>query len=231
MKRIFVGIPISKELQREILSWEQNFIGQSRFDLSVPLGHLPSPHRRQGFGGQAGEKGNMIRWIVPKNLHVTLVPPWPSSAWQVESNKLSAFAKATADKKVIKFAPFEIKFDSISFGPNQIKPRMIWATGQAGEEIKKLKKLIEIVLGRNVDEALGRAFNQHVTLARLALHRSKATGAGFKSENFNRFPIKSLNEKIDWRQTVTSFVLYESHLSPQGADYEVLERFEFEQTD
>jgi 2'-5' RNA ligase len=195
MKRVFVGIPILEELQREILEWKEKYKNYI----------TPQPPLILRGG---------VRWIEPKNLHVTLVPPWPSSAWQVESNKLSAFAKATADEKVIKFAPFEISFDKITFGPNQREPRIIWAEGQAGEEIKKLKKLIEIALGGDVDVSLGRAFYQHLTLAR------------FWAEDFDRFPIKSLNEKVDWRQTVKSFVLYESHLSPQGADYEVLEDFE-----
>jgi len=190
MRRIFVGIPISEEVKREILNWEQNF----KFQITNFKSDLE----------------NSIRWVAPKNLHVTLVPPWRAKELKVESEKL----------KEIKFQPFEIKFDNISFGPNIREPRMIWATGQAGEEIKKLKKLIEIALIENVDYTRGRAYNQHVTLARV-----KELPPALSLAKRGELAV------VDWRQTVKSFVLYESHLSPQGADYEVLERLEFKQTD
>lgn len=144
-----------------------------------------------------------VRWLVGKNLHVTLVPPWYEQDFKAISSKL----------KVVTAKPFEIKFDNISFGPNQSEPRVIWAMGEAGEEIRELKKLIETALSGGVSKKCGRTLLQHITLAR------------FKPEDFGRFPIKRLDEKIGWRQTVTSFVLYESHLSSSGADYEVLEEF------
>jgi 2'-5' RNA ligase len=49
MARIFVGIPISKELQGKVLEWETKIK-----DLSFK---------------------NEVRWIEGKNLHITLVPP------------------------------------------------------------------------------------------------------------------------------------------------------------
>ncbi|OGL77084.1 2'-5' RNA ligase [Candidatus Uhrbacteria bacterium RIFCSPHIGHO2_12_FULL_54_23] len=45
-KRIFLALPISRELKNEILSWERGFQ------------NLP------------------VRWLRGKNLHITLVPPW-----------------------------------------------------------------------------------------------------------------------------------------------------------
>lgn len=44
--RVFVAIPVSEDLQREVLTW------------SVAYTNLP------------------VRWLKGKNLHVTLVPPW-----------------------------------------------------------------------------------------------------------------------------------------------------------
>lgn len=46
MKRIFVAIGASKELQRKIEAWRENF----------------------SLGG--------LRWLEGKNLHLTLIPPW-----------------------------------------------------------------------------------------------------------------------------------------------------------
>lgn len=45
-KRIFVALPISEKLQKEILDWE------SRYPMLK------------------------VRWLNVKNLHITLVPPW-----------------------------------------------------------------------------------------------------------------------------------------------------------
>ncbi len=204
--RIFVGIPLSEELRGRVLEWE----GQHRFDLSalrLHSGHLPSP----------GEKGNTVRWVEPKNLHVTLVPPL-DFARGLRPSDIEGIIKKL---ETVKHQPFEIRFDKISFGPNVREPRMVWASGNAGEEIKKLKKLIEIALSGIVDNSRGRAFYQHVTLARIKnphppLDASRHLLPGGEGGNI---------QAVDWRMKVEKFVLYESHLLPQGADYEVLAEF------
>jgi 2'-5' RNA ligase len=221
--RIFVGIPISEELKGRVLEWEE----QHQFDLSVPpeAGHLPSP----------GEKGDTLRWIAGKNLHVTLVPPLDFA------RDLRPFdiEEIIGKLKVIKFEPFEIKFNRITFKPDEHRPRMIWATGEAGEEIKKLKKLIEISLGRKVDKTRGHEFCQHITLARLksgvVSNHLPALRAGLLLKEGGDVPVfakasagkPQLSLDIDWRQMVTSFALYESRLLPDGADYTVLKEFRF----
>lgn len=45
-RRIFVALPIERQLQDEILAWEHQF------------------------------KKLSVRWLTGKNLHITLVPPW-----------------------------------------------------------------------------------------------------------------------------------------------------------
>jgi 2'-5' RNA ligase len=96
---------------------------------------------------------------------------------------------------------------------------MIWATGKAGEEIGKLKKLIETALVDNTrtyadaKQKSVRDFKMHITLAR------------FKNTTLMSPLILRGGDNIDWRMQVSSFVLYQSHLSPVGADYEVLEEF------
>lgn len=175
MKRIFVAVLISKELQGEIFAWEQNF---------------------------KSNPNSPIRWVEPKNLHVTLVPPFGDA---------SGLRPIIDSLKTVKAESFNIRFESISFGPDRNRPRMIWATGQALQKIEDLRYKIYGALGREPEK---RPFRLHATLAR------------FKPEDFAGFPIKNFDEKTDWRQKVDSFVLMESHLSAQGADYEILEKFE-----
>jgi 2'-5' RNA ligase len=86
---------------------------------------------------------------------------------------------------------------------------MIWAAGPAGPEIEDLRsKILDLV----DQEQENRPFKLHSTLAR------------FRPEDFSKFPIKELNEQVNWRQTVDHIALYESHLSSQGAEYEVIEK-------
>jgi 2'-5' RNA ligase len=205
MKRIFVGIPISEELQKEILEWQM--IIYQDFDLS--LNPSPTP----------GE-GNKVRWLAGKNLHITLVPPWQTSheAWNMEHKALNQKLQEAA--KNIK--PFVIRFEKISFGPNIHQPRLIWASSPIKSSsfaddseavfngVNELRLKIYDALGQQPEN---RPFQLHVTLAR------------FRAEDFEKFAIKKLNEKADWKMKVENFALYQSHLSPLGADYEILAEF------
>lgn len=55
----------------------------------------------------------------------------------------------------------------------------------------------------------------HLTLAR------------FREEDFTNFPAKKLDEEVVWNETASSIVLMQSHLSRQGADYEILMEAKF----
>lgn len=171
-KRIFIALPISQELQKIILKWEKNY------------------------------KNLPVRWLSPKNLHITLVPPWYESDIKKNSSQLEC----------IKSPFFDVVFESIEFGPDPKRPRLIWAKGKAPEALLALQKNVT-KLTRQKSER--RPFKLHLTLAR------------FRPENFAKFPVKKLNEKVTWREKITSFMLMESLLSPKGAEYKILEKYEF----
>jgi len=140
-----------------------------------------------------------VRWLAGKNLHITLVPPW------YEQDDASVIAKL--EKLRGKQKPFALRFEKVTFGPDPRQPRLVWAEGQTPRELIELKTDIGKALAQKSDS---RQFLLHLTLAR------------FRPENFLSFPIKKLNEKVSWREEIKSFVLMESHLSSQGADYETL---------
>lgn len=141
-----------------------------------------------------------VRWLTGKNLHITLISPWES-----EDAERTKAALKTLEGKV---GPFEMVFEKVEFGPHGQELRLIWAEGAAPKEMIVLKNELEKLLGL---ENNGRSFRLHLTLAR------------FHPKDFVRFPVKKLDEKVFWRQKVKSFVLIESRLLPDGADYEVLE--------
>ena len=162
-KRIFIGIAISDNLQKEILEWQK-----SRPDLKV-------------------------RWLKPKNLHITLVPPWFEKNVDRIKEKISLLKK---------FKPFIIKFNKISLGPNikhpwatvhRVSPKLIWLEGRS-KEFNNLK----IELEKYFENKDIHPPKLHVTIAR------------FKISDFLKFPKKELSEKIDWEEEVENITLFES---------------------
>ena len=141
-----------------------------------------------------------VKWLSGKNLHVTLIPPWYEERMDAVRLKLQAFREMKAS--------FGMEFSRVRFGPDEKNPRLIWTEGETPRELISLKDGIEEALGQHGEI---RSFRLHLTLAR------------FRPETFSSFPTKKLDERVEWRERPASFVLMESHLSPQGADYEVLE--------
>ena len=170
-RRIFIAIPISQPLQQGIFDWERGF------------SQLP------------------VRWLIGKNLHITLVPPWYEEESQISGCKVRLAEAANGLK------PFELKFTRVTFGPDPREPRLIWAEGTAPKEIVELRDKLLRVFSRPAEK---RTFKTHLTLAR------------FRPETFSSFPVKNLDEKVYWPEKVSSVVLMESHLSRDGADYEVI---------
>lgn len=170
-KRVFIAVCLSEPLQKEILEWERG------------LRHLP------------------VRWLVGKNLHITLVPLWYAEEKELEEIK-SVLRGVGGEIK-----PFEFGFAKVAFGPVSRTPRLIWAEGAVPDELLRLKERLELALRKKGEK---RPFLLHLTLAR------------FRPEDFGGFAIKTLDEKVDWKEKADSFVLMESHLSPSGADYKVL---------
>ena len=147
---------------------------------------------------------NHVRWLSKKNLHITIIPPFEVENIELVSDKLK-----NAEWKI---NSFNIHFAKASFGPNPRSPSIIWAEGRTPNEILKLKDALERELQINAGR---RSFLTHITLAR------------FRPELFSSFKIKKLNERINWNESVSSFVLMESRASPEEADYEILEEFAF----
>lgn len=173
-KRIFVALPISKSLQKNILSFEKKY-------KNLPL-----------------------RWIAPKNLHITLIPPWYGSNNNAVSRKLKAIN--------VKNRASNILFERVEFGPNSKRPRLIWAVGEAPKEALDLKKNLEKALKQKSEY---RQWKLHFTIAR------------FREKDFYKFSVKNLDEHVEWKEKVNSFVLMESRLSPKGADYKILKKHVF----
>lgn len=139
-----------------------------------------------------------VRWLAGKNIHITLVPPWH------ETNCDDAIQLL---KRVGGGGEIDIEFRDVSYGPSRQEPRLIWASGNAPRKLLDLKKQVEKAFGKKSEY---RPWLMHLTIAR------------FDPRDFPKFPIKNLNEKVSWKERISSVVLMESLLKPSGADYEII---------
>lgn len=149
---------------------------------------------------QKGFEKLPLRLILPQNLHITLIPPWYEQDLDTVVSRL----------RKVRQGVFEIAFTKLTIGPRR-DPRLIWARGETQPLLTQLTINIEKSLKRLPS---GGPILMHMTIAR------------FRKEQMSA-EIKNLNEPIYWTQKVDSFVLMESHLSPKGASYTVIEKFTF----
>ena len=119
-KRVFIGIKASKNLQNKIAKW------------------------------QKANKNLPVRFIKPKNLHLTLIPPWYEENFQ---DIKSQIAKVEFEKFTINFSAVYINFNN----------RVIWTeTSKPPKAIFKLQKNLATIF-RKYEE---RPFKVHLTIAR-----------------------------------------------------------------
>lgn len=144
-----------------------------------------------------------VRWIAPENLHITLIPPWYTADIDTTIKLLKTLAGAKA---------FAGTLTEVAPGPDPRRPRLVWATGETPQELLRLKKRLETTLKR-VPEHHPLRF--HLTLGRLPTIASSTTA------------IQTIRRGVSWRETFSSFVLMESHLSPRGATYTTITAFPF----
>jgi len=167
--RIFIGLPIGEDLQNKIFKFQKKF------------------------------KNLPVRWILPHNLHITLVPPWYENNIEEIKEKLKSFDLGKS---------FKISFYKVEYGPSQKFPRLIWAVGNAPKELLILRQNLFSILDQKPEE---RDFKLHLTLARF---------------NFNlKIKLPQINESVLWEDEIKEVVLFRSHLLKTGAEYEVVEKF------
>ncbi len=150
-----------------------------------------------------------VRWLEGKNLHITLVPPWYEENIESVIRKLNA-VREEFPARGGPAVGWDMEFNHVTYGPNEREPRLIWAEGQAPERLIDFKRKLTASLGQKEEK---RPFRLHLTLAR------------FRPERLSSFPIKELQERIEWRDKAKSFLLMESHLYKTGADYDVVKEF------
>lgn len=146
-----------------------------------------------------------VRWTPPENLHLTMVPPWQCLHVDAVCRALKEVSSA--------LKPFDAVFDHVSFGPDQRRPRLVWATGKAPSGMAEYAKALYDAVG--VQGETRRTFLLHLTIAR------------FSSGDYRAMGERRLSEIVYWPARFDTLSLFESILKPAGAEYRELCRFAF----
>jgi 2'-5' RNA ligase len=155
--------------------------------------------------------GADLRWVRPDGMHLTL-----KFIGELPEAKLPAIREALA--RVRSARPVALEFRGLGYFPNERRPRVFWVGVEASDNLPVLAADVEAAL-----EPLGvpresRPFAPHLTLGR------------FKSPN----RLERLQQEIArlpatefGRVETAEFALFQSRLSPRGAEYTRLESFPF----
>lgn len=152
-----------------------------------------------------------VRWVRPEAMHLTLkfIGETPPEKLEVITTCLAAVHTAV---------PVELRFRQLGFFPNERQPRVFWVGIEATENLAEVAAQVEAQL-----ETLGlprekRPFRPHLTLGRFRAadrrRRLQESLPGLAEQEFGRL-------------TAREFFLFESRLSPHGAEYKQITRFEF----
>lgn len=149
------------------------------------------------------------RWVRPENWHVTLKflgRTWPRLVDSVHE----ASGEAAAGIR-----PFDLSLGELGAFPRASRARVLWVGLEDPENSMA-------ALAKALDEALSddfppekRGFTPHLTVARF----DPPTDLSEAASELEGFRIEARPFRV------SKLLLYQSHLSPRGARYEVLEEF------
>lgn len=156
-------------------------------------------------------KGNLIRWVNPNKIHLTLKFLGNVSESNIPQIKGIIQSEAAAHKI------FEISVGGLGVFPNMTHPRIIWVGVEAPEELLNLQRRIEGKIERLGYPPDKRDFSPHLTLGRVA------RSANSKQVRMISEVLRNCKVGFVGAARVTDIHLYKSELKPDGAVYSKLD--------
>lgn len=155
--------------------------------------------------------GADLRWVRPDGLHLTM-----KFIGEVPEAKRAPIEEAL--RGVASPEPVELHFRGLGYFPNPRRPRVFWVGIEASPNLAPLAAAVEAAL-----EPLGIASEKRAYVPHLTLGRFKSPkGLSGLQEKIAALPATEFG-----RQQADAFYLYQSRLSPQGAQYTKLAEFPF----
>ena len=173
-------------------------------DLPEPL-HAALAEAQQFFRSACPD----ARWTRPEGIHLTL-----KFLGEVSDAQAKQVVETLA--QIGPFESFSVEVEGFGFFPHASRPRVFWAGVLAPPALGELAAQIESRMEKIGFAREDRPFAPHLTLARFQVPRPQpalqVAAAGRATTSLGR---------VD----ASEFFLFESKLSPQGAQYRKVMRF------
>lgn len=155
-----------------------------------------------------------VRWVPIENMHVTL-----KFLGKTNSSDLADIKEQI--KSCCRQSPaFDLELAGLGGFPAMQRPRVLWiGTKGSEQQVTELHGCIEARLQRLGFERENRKLHLHVTWGRVR-RGTPASEQRVVGEALSDAEVGSLGQ-----MRVEHLTLFESHLRPAGAEYEMLERF------
>lgn len=176
--------------------------------LAIPLAELFHSELEPFINGLK-QRYPTIRWLPPRAVHLTLHFLGSVSMQQIE--KLSYALQPCLEK----VSSFEIFLEGMGAFPNFRNSRIFWV-GCGGKvvNLKQVQALIEKIL-----QGLDFPHEEHPFLPHATIGRLKA---GKPPNGIEKIHFAKTSPRM-----IKEIVLFQSHLTPQGSEYEPLRRYAF----
>ena len=181
---------------------------EKRVFIGIPIGHkiksiLPS------LKSTVHSSTNIIKWIPPENIHLTL-----SFLGNISDKDIPNIVQSLENCITSKY--FKIKIESTGVFPSANFPKILWiGIGKGADDLTSLQQDIEISVRKFKGIYRREKFMPHITIARIRRSRRKIDVLPFLNTVYSP-------TELD----VNSICLYESKLFPEGAQYTLLNAFQ-----
>ena len=149
------------------------------------------------------------RWTQPEGIHLTL-----KFLGEIPERKVSEVSESL--KNLGRFERFTVELQGFGFFPHARRPRVFWAGVEAPDGLSRLAEKIEEAMHKIGFAREERAFHPHLTLARFKVPQPQPALQELLTQQ---------GELDLGKFEVSEYYLFESKLSPQGAQYRKVERF------
>lgn len=179
-------------------------------------------HRIAQFRDQMRSLAPDVRWVGPETFHITL-------QFLGETDRLDDIRKALEQ---VREAQVPLTFRGAGFFPNPKSPRVFWVGIESDENLQQLANSIGTALRPLGFERDAGPYKPHLTLARRGSGRPNSRRGDQLAPGLLavRVKVESLPPLDFGTMTAREFCLYESKLSPKGAQYTKLSRYALEET-
>ncbi len=155
------------------------------------------------------ELDEAVRWTRPEGIHLTL-----KFLGEISEKRITQVTEALAGIEPFETFPIEVK--GLGFFPDARRPRVFWVGVEAPTALERLAGRVEASMEKLGFAPEQRAFNPHLTLARFKAHKPQPALMAF---------LERQGELTLGHFDVSEFFLFESKLTPYGAEYRKLARF------